>query len=677
MSVVTAKVSSLGNDGSERVSNGAIVQQSQVNMSSNTNPAAAFYALFRFQLDVPQGATILSAFPRFYIANTGIDSPEGTIYFEASDNADALTTVSGNISGRARTSASQAWSANNLVSSSRYQTGPDLSPLVQEVVDRPGWQEGNYAALIWVPVTTVSKGMAAMAYSGNSAQAFELVVSYSTGSGVKIDRTIQAGPDDAHQFGGGVFASNSTWLNIYPISDTDTSSSFYRSAALRFTDIDVPQGATILSAYLEVRNRLGTGIACTIYGEASDNAPDFSDNPDILSRTLTTAFAEWLQDFMGVGYKPSPDISAIVQEIVDRPGWTPGGAMVFPLIALVSFIGDLGVVQEEIAAFENSLGTPAILHIEYEAEGGGETVTASAELQGSSSALASGNSAVSGSASFSAELSGASQSLLSLSSPASLSGSALSVALGTLELVSQALLSGSGAGYFSASLQSSSSLSLSAAGKILSSASISVLGASILQGSSSSPVVSLLVSQSSGSLQASGSLESANLVFVPGASAVQLSGLVEAAGENIGKVITGAAALLGAALLRAPAMIDVLALVELEGLSNVSSSPASLTVFGLPSLSGTGALKTDPVLIVQAVSDLLSSGVLKAQGNAIDMSVQTPDGRTFRVRLEIRTFQVGAEIRTFAVPLEIREVSADSIERTYSVPVEVRTVKVR
>ncbi len=97
---------------------------------------------------IPQGSTINSAYLQF---TAKVDDSKGANFIlsaEASDNAAALTTSTGNVSSRTETTAKYNW--DNVPSwekNKNYQTG-DLSALVQEVTDRNGWEFGNAIALI-------------------------------------------------------------------------------------------------------------------------------------------------------------------------------------------------------------------------------------------------------------------------------------------------------------------------------------------------------------------------------------------------------------------------------------------------------------------------------------------------------------------------------------------------
>jgi type IV pilus assembly protein PilY1 len=107
----------------------------------------------RFQeVQVPQGATITSAYIEFTPEHSDSGSFSQTIYGEDSDNASAFQEVTQNISGRTRTSAFVAWSSDTPWGdhSERHKTS-DISSIVQEIVNRSGWVQGNSMVFIFEP----------------------------------------------------------------------------------------------------------------------------------------------------------------------------------------------------------------------------------------------------------------------------------------------------------------------------------------------------------------------------------------------------------------------------------------------------------------------------------------------------------------------------------------------
>ena len=106
---------------------------------------------------------------------------------------------------------------------------------------------------------------------------------------------------------------------------------------LRFQNITIPQGATITSAVIEfVADEVNTvATNLLIQGEAIDDAPSFKSSiNNISSRTKTTNKLTWEPEPWETEgendiHQKTVDLSNIVQEIVDRPGFSAGNAMAF------------------------------------------------------------------------------------------------------------------------------------------------------------------------------------------------------------------------------------------------------------------------------------------------------------------------------------------------------------
>jgi type IV pilus assembly protein PilY1 len=141
---------------------------------------------------------------------------------------------------------------------------------------------------------------------------------------------------------------------------------------LRFQDINIPQGATINSARIEFV-AAGTRSQATdlvIYGVAADNAgpwPNTTDNyiKDLLAPPrsgLTTADQPWnnVETWVSNNTYSTPDITAIVQEIVDRGGWTSGNTMAFVID---------GTGQRDAYARDGSWSRRPVLYIDADFSG--------------------------------------------------------------------------------------------------------------------------------------------------------------------------------------------------------------------------------------------------------------------------------------------------------------------
>lgn len=105
---------------------------------------------------------------------------------------------------------------------------------------------------------------------------------------------------------------------------------------MRFTNITIPQGATINGAHLTLKaasSYSGTDCNTRISAEDVDDAPTFADDKaafDARWAARTTARVDWdnIPEWTpGTDYN-SPEIKTVIQEIVDRGGWASGQAIV-------------------------------------------------------------------------------------------------------------------------------------------------------------------------------------------------------------------------------------------------------------------------------------------------------------------------------------------------------------
>jgi hypothetical protein len=133
----------------------------------------------------------------------------------------------------------------------------------------------------------------------------------------------------------------------------------------------------VVNAYVQFQagDRNSGAINLTVSGEASDNAATFTTAAfDISSRPRTTAAAQWspspwrVVGESGINQR-TPNLSAVLQEILSRPGWAPGNA-----VALII----TGSGKRVAEAFDG-VAAP-VLHIEYIDGTTGQTVQATALL---------------------------------------------------------------------------------------------------------------------------------------------------------------------------------------------------------------------------------------------------------------------------------------------------------
>lgn len=131
--------------------------------------------------------------------------------------------------------------------------------------------------------------------------------------------------------------SSSTLIRFYARSDEGDKDLHWNvwSPYLRFETIDIPQGATITSAKIQLAFHSqinGTGQSITIRGEATDDAASAASSCSAFdSATRTSASVSWsFASSMSAGtFYDTADISTIVQEIVTRAGWSADNNMQF------------------------------------------------------------------------------------------------------------------------------------------------------------------------------------------------------------------------------------------------------------------------------------------------------------------------------------------------------------
>jgi RHS repeat-associated protein len=129
-------------------------------------------------MNLPQGATILNAYIQFTAEGTGSEMTSLMVQAEAADNSVNFS-ESGKVSIRPRTASSVLWEPiawSTLDESGPNQRTPDLSAVIQEIVNRQGWMPGNAISVL---ITGTGKRVA-VSYEGNASQAPYLVVEYTT-----------------------------------------------------------------------------------------------------------------------------------------------------------------------------------------------------------------------------------------------------------------------------------------------------------------------------------------------------------------------------------------------------------------------------------------------------------------------------------------------------------------
>jgi hypothetical protein len=185
----------------------------------------------------------------------------------------------------------------------------------------------------------------------------------STGGTGSVDAKIVASADDAEQVvSSGTVTLGSGDLNL-PLDGTRA-----QMAGMRFSNVTVPQNATITKAYVQFQaDEVSTGpVSLTISGELTGDAAAFTTAASSVSTRSQTGGVTWTPaDWPTAGARTAAqqtaDLSSVVKAIVSQAGWASGNHLV---LTVKSASGTGTRVAE---SFDGGAAKAPVLHIEYTA----------------------------------------------------------------------------------------------------------------------------------------------------------------------------------------------------------------------------------------------------------------------------------------------------------------------
>lgn len=319
------------------------------------------------EVDIPRGVTITEAHIAFTAERDFTSTFDMSVGVQQSADAATFSATAGDIGARTFGATRVPWVDTEDVSAGDTIITPDLSSLIETVTDGTDWCGGDPLAFV---VDGTLGQLPVWAFEGDGSLAPRLVVKYEYDSipqGTScmrrtINRSITASTDDVEERNNNV-------------RTTDNELNFDRNhrIGLRFTDLTIPQGAPINSAFIEVLTRR-TDNSNTSYEieaeDADDAAPYTSSVGTVSGRDYTgdsvtwPANTQWNQG----SFQRSPDISELVEDVVDRGGWEPGNAMSFSIDSNAT-----NGNRRRIRSFNESPGQAPRLVVEFEDDGTGLT----------------------------------------------------------------------------------------------------------------------------------------------------------------------------------------------------------------------------------------------------------------------------------------------------------------
>lgn len=168
---------------------------------------------------------------------------------------------------------------------------------------------------------------------GELAPSDEVTITVASATGVVIESTVNASSDDAEEKTSNTQVSV-TSLDLDLVYDSGQSQN--QTVGIRFNGIGIPKNATIVHAYIQfyARDTTAGGVSITVRGEDENNTATFASvNTNISSRNTTTASVAWSPGAWVDGEdgfeQRTSNLAPVVQEIVNRGGWSSCNSMAF------------------------------------------------------------------------------------------------------------------------------------------------------------------------------------------------------------------------------------------------------------------------------------------------------------------------------------------------------------
>lgn len=300
---------------------------SEINLQRNTSSQA----LFRFEdLNLPANAIVTSAYIDITPTNTPNSSSRRSLKLD-------VTVENSKTPGRLND--------NNTFGGRTYQD--------TAVVPVNGWSDG---ARVAIDLLDQVKALLAAAPTANPVQGLFVRIS---------------GNSDNYYSQKYAFCANDcpsgeapTLVIEYgtPGNGTETEQ---RMAALRFQEVSIPRGATISSAHISFVPAASNSEPATfeVRAERTGDASQFAAGSNLAGRSKTTAVTTWAAEAWETENPPvpvqGPDVTQLVQEVVNLPTWCGNNAMAFHITPTS------GTGLRSAHSFDGAGGLQPILNVSY------------------------------------------------------------------------------------------------------------------------------------------------------------------------------------------------------------------------------------------------------------------------------------------------------------------------
>jgi type IV pilus assembly protein PilY1 len=335
--IATATINSDDDDATEKRLGNKVTYNAE-NLEFNRANETDLLGLRFNDLDIPQGATITKATIIFstYTSTSG----EANLSIAAESVGDSAAFTGTKLSTRLQTAARVAWTPEDWNAPSADPNGdpvppntystPDLSDVVQEVVNQTDWCGGNSMAFFVADNTGISAIRSAIAHEQSGLYAPRIRIEYDTtlpagANGCFVNRAVSQIAESEHDFevtSGLNLNSSSGDLDFYNRGNGRTN----HGVGLHFSSVNVPNGATIENAYLEITADNDNNGKAELNIQTV-NSSDASASPSDIFYSPKLAGVFWsLPTFVDNVVYQTPTLKTQIETLVNKGAWQSGNA---------------------------------------------------------------------------------------------------------------------------------------------------------------------------------------------------------------------------------------------------------------------------------------------------------------------------------------------------------------
>ena len=224
-----------------------------------------------------------------------------------------------------------------------------------------GMDSSEPYAIDWTP-PSFDEYMISVVATDNDSKTNSKNLTITVQDGPNTDRIIpiNASSDDAEER----TSDGNMDLTSSDLELADENGTTNQEVGLRFNAVNIPRGATITNAYIQfTTDEVESGaVNLKIYGEDHINPVTFSGtNHDITCRAKTETSIDWIPAaWTPIGSagatQQSPNLSSIIQQLVNRPNWLAQNSLAF----IITGSGD-----RTAKSYDLSTAEAPVLHVSF------------------------------------------------------------------------------------------------------------------------------------------------------------------------------------------------------------------------------------------------------------------------------------------------------------------------